>query len=195
MAVLVVALVHSSASAQSAQRRIEIGGHVATASSDEFEGTDIGVGARVGWAGLSFLTAEAEMTFFPSEYPTQGRAFSTRRWEGFFGVTIGPRLNRFRPFAKVRPGFLTYEGNGPFPCILIFPPPLACTLADGGTVPAIDLGAGIDVSLGARTFVRIDASDRLLRYEGPAFSAGRVRHDSDFWSHSFRLSFGGGVRF
>jgi hypothetical protein len=35
----------------------------------------------------------------------------------------------------------------PFACILIFPPPLACTLGAGRTLAVLDAGGGIEVAI------------------------------------------------
>ena len=98
-----------------------------------------------------------------------------------------------RPFARLRPGFLAFRGE-PVVCILIFPPPLACQLAAGRTVFALDLGGGVELFAGSKTFVRVDAGDRMLKYPGPSFRNGRATQES-FYSHDFRVSAGAGVRF
>jgi hypothetical protein len=164
------------------------------ADSSQFEGTDVGVGGRVTWVTLSRIGLEAEITYYPGDYPDDV-AFSSGRWEGFFGGTFGPRLGRVRPFARVRPGFLVYrEASEPFACIAIFPPPLSCTLS-GESVFALDLGGGVEVDLGRRGFVRFDAGDRMLRYEGPVFDSDRRVRETSFWAHGLRMTAGAGLRF
>jgi hypothetical protein len=155
---------------------------LALARSGEFNTTDTGIGGRVAWNALPVVSAEAEMTWF-----NRGRV------EGLFGVTAGPRFGRVRPFVKLRPGFLRFP-HRTIACILIFPPPLSCQLAEGRTLFALDLGGGVEVFAGPRAFVRVDAGDRLLKYPGPSFRQGRVAQD-DFFSHDFRVSAGAGVTF
>jgi hypothetical protein len=185
----------TSAFAQASDRPYEVALHVAIANGGEFDASDSGLGGRVAWNPVALLGAEAEITYYPDDY-AQRPAFSASRIEGFFGATIGPRLGRFRPFVKLRPGFLTYRGAPePFACILIFPPPLACTLAGGDTIPALDLGGGVELSLAARAFFRVDASDRVLRYSGPVIDASRTVRERDFWSHNTRLAIAAGFRF
>jgi hypothetical protein len=100
-----------------------------------------------------------------------------------------------RPFARLRPGFVTFrEAPQPFACILIFPPPLACVLGAGDTLFALDIGGGVEVFTTRRTFLRVDAGDRLLRYPGPVFRDGTAEEDG-FFSHDFRFAVGGGLRF
>jgi hypothetical protein len=79
---------------------------------------------------------------YPQSFP-HCVPFSRRRVAGLFGATMGPAFARVRPFGKLRAGFLSVqEAPAPFACILIFPPPLSCTLASGRTLPAFDLGGG-----------------------------------------------------
>ena len=133
-----------------------------------------GLGGRVSWRPNSFLGLEAELNVFPRDFPS-GRPFSRGRFEGLFGATAGATFDRFRPFVRVRPGFVAVqESPEPFACILIFPPPLTCTLASGRTLAAVDLGGGVDIATTARTFVRVDLGDRLVRYPGPVV---RLRSD------------------
>jgi hypothetical protein len=183
------------AGAQTSDEAFAIAAHLVGAASEEFEETDFGVGGRIAWRLGSLFGLEAEITHFPSDYPERV-AFSSSRWEGLFGGTVGPRLGRVRVFGKARAGFLNYrEAPRPFACILIFPPPLACTLASGTSVPALDLGGGAEIDIARRLLIRVDASDLALRYQGPAFDRQRVRHDAHFWSHALRLSSGFGLRF
>jgi hypothetical protein len=144
---------------------------------------------------LDFVAAEAEMNVYPRTFPaSRSTAFSSGRVEGLFGVTAVPRFARVRPFAKLRPGFVRFRGRT-IACILIFPPPLSCQLAEGRTVFALDLGGGVEVFAGSRTFVRIDAGDRMLKYPGPSFRPRARTAQDAFFSHDLRMSAGAGVRF
>ena len=184
----------AAAGAQTNDRRFDASVHVASANSGEFDHSDAGVGGRLAWRPSGLIGAEGELTIYPGDFPDEP-PFSRSRVEGLFGVTVGPTLNRFRPFARLRPGFLTYrEAPEPFACILIFPPPLACTLAGGDTVFSLDVGGGLEVFTTPRTVLRIDLGDRLVRYSGPVIRSGSVEQDA-FFSHDFRFSLGGGLRF
>ena len=168
---------------------------LAIAFSGQFDGSDAGVGGRAGWQATRLVGVEAEIVHYPAHF-ADAPAFSRSRVEGLFGATIGPRLGRVRPFGRLRPGFLRVQpAPEPIVCIAIFPPPLACELAAGRTLMAFDLGGGVDVSVGERTFVRIDAGDRLVRYPGPVFDTDRQVHDEAFFGHDVRLAVSGGVRF
>jgi hypothetical protein len=192
-AVLVILAVAVPARAQS----FEAGIHVASASWSEFDGTDLGVGGRLSWLPVSMLGVDADLTVYPSDFPPDTSVpFSGRRFEGLFGVTIGPRLGAVRPFAKAGAGFLQI-GDTPvaFACIAIFPPPLACTLAGGDTLAAYEIGGGVAVNAGSRTFVRVDVADRMLSYPGPTLRADLSRADDGFVGHALRFTIGGGIRF
>jgi hypothetical protein len=181
--------------AQSSEPRFAAGGHLATSRSSEFDENGIGVGARVSWHPSMLLGVEAELTLFPGDLGEQV-AFSGGLLEGLFGVTAGPRIGRVRPFAKLRPGFVTFqEAPEPIACILIFPPPLNCQLAAGQTLFALDLGGGVEWFASDRTFVRVDVGDRAVRYPSPVIdSNGNVR-DESFFGHDVRFTVGAGLRF
>lgn len=182
-------------SAQSGDARVQVGGHLATSLSSELDETDVGAGVRLSWHPLARLGVEGELTLYPGDFgePT---AFSAGRVEGLFGATFGPRLGRVRPFAKLRPGFVIFrEAPAPVACILIFPPPLTCELAAGRTLFALDIGGGLEWLPSERTFVRVDAGDRAVRYPTPVVDrSGAVRDDGGV-GHDVRFTLGAGLRF
>jgi Outer membrane protein beta-barrel domain len=182
--------------ARAQERRLEVGGHVATTLQHELDTTDVGFGARLGFRASSLIGIEGEVSFYPTDAP-ETVTLSTSRLEGLFGVKIGPRFDRFSVFGKVRPGFMRFaEAPGPVACILIYPPPLGCVLAGGATVLALDLGGGVELYPTKRSIVRVDVSDLLLRYPGPAFTRdGDAVTDGRFWRGNLRLTFGAGIRF
>jgi hypothetical protein len=184
------------AAAQQDDSRFQVGGQVTSVASSEFDTTDVGFGARVSWNPVGLVGAEAEMTFYPDDLGVEGSEFSRGRVEGLFGMTVGPMIGPVRPFGKVRPGFVTFqEAPNPIVCVLIFPPPLSCTLAAGTTVFALDIGGGLELFPTARTFVRLDAGDRMVRYPGPALGSNGMVREEAFFSHDFRFAIGAGVRF
>lgn len=178
-----------------AQEALQVGAHLTAARLGELDTTDVGVGARAAWRPWRGVGIEGELNFYPRNIP-DATALSANRVEGLFGVTAGPRLGPWRPFARVRPGFLRV-GAAPQPvaCILIYPPPLSCTLAGGDTLPALDLGGGVELFTPGRTFARVDVGDRMLRYPGPAFARDRQVETGNFTRHDFRLAVGAGWKF
>jgi hypothetical protein len=173
----------------------EASAHFAASQWSEFDGSDLGFGGRLTWKPSSIIGVDAELTWYPSDFP-DGIAFTRSRLEGLFGLTVGPRLNRVRPFAKASAGFLNVgETPGAFACIAIFPPPLNCALAGGDTLPAFEIGGGLEIDATARTFIRADVTDRILRYPGPTFDDNFEIREEGFLGHALRFTIGAGFRF
>lgn len=189
-------LMTGRALAQGPPERLQVGAQITTARSGQFDATELGIGGRLSWHPTTLLGFESEIDLYPADFPGDGFSFSAARLEGLFGVTAGPRLSRVRPFARLRAGFLRYspptEG---FPCVAIFPPPLNCLMASAGTRAIFDVGGGVEVFTGGRTFVRIDAGDRMVRLPAPTFVNGlSTLREKEFLSHDFRVGIGGGLR-
>jgi len=180
---------------QAAAQSFEAGAHFSSARWSEFDGVDNGLGGRLTWTPSAVIGIDAEVTWYPSDFP-DGIAFTRRRTEGLFGATIGPRLNRVRPFAKAAAGFLNVGATpGAFACIAIFPPPLNCQLAGGDTLPAYEIGGGVAIDMTDRTFVRVDIADRILKYPGPTFDSNFELRDEGYLGHALRFTVGAGFRF
>lgn len=193
--ILSACVVAAPAATRAQSERFHIGVHAASANSTEFDEGDVGAGARISWHPTSLLGLESELTFFPGDFP-DGTAFSASRFESLSGITLGPRFDRVRPFARLRAGFLRYAGPPEaLACVLIFPPPLVCEMASSPTLAAFDVGGGVEVSTSATTFLRADVGDRMLKYPGPASRGGRVIPESGFIGHDFRVALGGGLKF
>lgn len=174
---------------------LEVGVQVVGSHWSEFKGADSGFGARIGWRPIPLLGLEAELNWYPGEFPDTTVPFSDRRIETVLAVTAGPRVNRFRPFVRAGAGMLrTTRASKVFACIAIFPPPLACLLAGGDTLPSFEVGGGLEFTPTGATFLRLDAGDRIVKYPGPTLTGG-TRQDEGFLGHAFRFSFGGGWRF
>ena len=124
---------------------------------------DVGFGGRLSWFPTRFLGVEGELNFFGADIPDRV-AITAGRMEALFGVTAGPRMTWGRPFARVRAGVLRLDpAPQPIACSLIFPPALPCALAGGDSLLTVDVGGGFEVFTPARTFVRVDIGDRMLR--------------------------------
>jgi hypothetical protein len=184
-----------SAAAQTPEPAFEAGAVFVTTQSGQFHTNDIGAGGWLGWGVLPLIGLEGELTYHADPFG-EASSFSAGRIEGLFGATIGPRLGWLRPFATVRPGFVMYRAaEEPFACIAIFPPPLSCTLAEGRTLFALEMGGGIEFSSTTRSLIRLTLSDRMVRYPSPAFDTSGKRHDDSFSGHDLRFAVGAGVRF
>ena len=152
IAALVVAW-PDSAAAQSSAPRFELGGQVASTNSSQFDDTDVGVGARISWYPAGWLGAEAEINGYPGDFPGQ-RPFSRGRLEGLFGATLGATVRKRETIRKAAARLRDLPRIvGAVRLILIFPPPLACSLASGQTMFALDIGGGVEVYATPKTFV------------------------------------------
>ena len=191
----VVLLLLSVATPPARAQSFEAGAHITASQWSEFDGNDVGVGGRFTWKPSSLIGMDADLSWYPSDFPDRV-AFTGSRIEGLFGVTAGPRLSRTRPFARAGAGFVrSSEAPEPFPCIAIFPPPLICLMAAGHTMRAFEFGGGVEIDVTGRTFVRVDAGARMLRYPGPSFQNGlREIRDENFWGTALRFTVGAGVR-
>lgn len=175
---------------------IQVDAHFTSSKWSEFDSADNGFGGRVTFKPISLIGIEADLNWYPGEYEPDGVAFSRNRFEGLFGVTVGPKIDRIRPFAKVTAGFLKVGATpGAFACIAIFPPPLNCKLAGGDTLPAFEIGGGVEFDATSRVFIRGDVSDRILRYPGPVFDNNFEIREDGIYGHALRFTAGVGIRF
>jgi hypothetical protein len=190
--VLSLALITPQAFAQS----FEGGLHLAASQWSEFDGTDLGLGGRLTWKPTSLIGIDADLTWYPSDFPSERPAFSGNRFEGLFGVTVGPQINRVRLFAKAAAGFLrSSEAPEPFPCLAISPPTLHCLMGTGHTMLAYEIGGGVEVSTTRTTFLRVDVADRMIEYPGPSLRSNCEISDDGCFGHALRFTIGGGIRF
>jgi hypothetical protein len=184
-----------AAVAQPGARPIRLGVVAAFVRSSELDTRDAGVGMLTAWHPIPLVGAEVEVVVHPADSGPDP-AFSGGRVETMFGVTIGPRLGALRLFAKARPGIIRFwEAPEPIACIAIFPPPIRCTLASGRTVVAFDVGGGVEIAPSARTFVRVDAGDRMLSFPGPVRESTGPARERGFFAHDLRVAIAVGLRF
>jgi opacity protein-like surface antigen len=181
-----------AASAQS----FDLSANFIAAQWSEFDDTDLGVGGRLAWKPVPLVGIEGDFNWYPSGYPDSRFGFSDYRFEGLAAVTIGPQMGRLRPFARAGVGFLkTARSEEPIVCPAIFPPLVGCQLALGATMPAFEIGGGLEYSTTARTFLRFDAAWRFLKYPGPSMTNNLESKPDGFWGGHLKLAFGGGIRF
>ncbi|MND05903.1 hypothetical protein D3C83_269590 [compost metagenome] len=72
---------------------------------------------------------------------------------------------------------------------------MICILAGGRTLPAFEIGGGIEVDATASAFIRGDVGARFLKFPGPAIDAAFQLRDDDYFEHGLRLTIGAGFRF
>jgi hypothetical protein len=177
-------------------RRLEVGGQLATLTLSDSDTTNAGFGGRVSYDLTNWLAAEAEMNLFGSDsFETRAAAFpdfrltyNRRRVDGFFGPKVGWRGERFGLFGKVRPGFARLSDKGlrceGEPCTRML---LARPLYRSEF--ALDVGAVVEFYPTARTVTRVDLGSTMIRHRS---SAPPCR---DCSSSNFASRVGVGVRF
>lgn len=207
------------ARAQSDEKKFEVGGQVSILQIETLsvnrpgfgftisENRDhvFGFGGRFGYNFSKYFALEGEVNFFPQNDDVK----AGRKLQGLFGVKAGKRFDKAGLFAKARPGFIRYEKGdyrfGPNACILIFPPPLACLQPVAKTNFAFDVGGVIELYPSARTIIRFDAGDTIVRLParnvaapdpsfGPPGYMSAIPRPSET-KHQFQASVGVGFRF
>lgn len=210
----------AEAHAQSEEKKFEVGGQFsilqvptrtaasfAIPTSSEKHATEYGLGGRIGYNLSKNFALEAEGNFFPRDRDVQGG----RKIQGLFGVKAGKKFDKVGVFAKARPGFIRFERGdyqlGPGGCIAIFPPPLGCFQPVAKTNFAFDVGGVIELYPSARTIIRFDAGDTIIRFGQRTVAAGNPAFPPPSGlnlvalpaaaetKHNFQASVGVGFRF
>ena len=199
--------------AQTDERRFEVGGqysfmNLAKAGSgapvvDTSRRNESGFGGRIGYNFNRNFGIEAEGNFFPRNRELEGG----RKIEGLVGAKVGARGEKFGVFGKARPGFLRLSAGDFEPissggCVAVFPPPIGCFQPKSKTNFAFDVGGIVEYYPTARTILRFDAGDTIVRYGdrnvpgliNSAFPIVVVRNPSET-VHNLQASVGVGFRF
>lgn len=176
------------------ERRFELGLEVPVVKLSQVDETDTGLGLRLGFDLSRSVALEAAAGYFPANLGEP--AFSGSRWQALLGLKAGRRGEKAGIFATARGGVTSFsEAPAPFPCILIYPPPLNCQMGAGDTLATVELGGAFEYYPSSRSVLRVEVGDQMLRWPGPVIDGeGEVR-DGDFWDHDLRLSVGFGWRF
>ena len=119
---MVIILDASATTAQTAERPIEIGGHVSMLRISEFDITDVGIGMDAAWHATPQLTIDGTLTWFPgkTEFEIDSIA-SQHRVLGLVGARSGITRGRFDVYGRSRVGFLRFGEQDSVICTLIFP--------------------------------------------------------------------------
>jgi len=178
------------ARAQAPAGSVEIGPNVSILRLSELDTTDVGVGVDASWHLMPRLTIDGTLSWFPGG--GDDRALTDqRRILGLVGARSGITRGRVDFYGRGRVGFLNFADVGPVPCILIFPAPLSCQLADGYTAFTIDFGGGAIVPIDSegRWRIRVDVGDLVVRYDQHARkNNGDVTEG--FWGHNLLFTAG-----
>jgi hypothetical protein len=180
----------SPAHAQSPAGQFEIGPNLSVLRVSELDTTDVGVGVDAAWHLTPRLAIDGTLSWFPGS-GDEPSLKDQRRVLGLIGVRSGVTRGGIDFYGRGRVGFLNFAESGPFPCVLIFPAPLTCQLAQGYTAFAVDFGGGatIPVDADGRWKVRVDVGDLLVRYDMEAMRKNNERTDG-FLSHNLLFTAG-----
>jgi hypothetical protein len=160
---LLTLVLQGSVSAQSEERKLELGVQVSGLQGNGFGDRDtVGGGGRVTYNLTKHIALEGEMN-----YLTSGSSNDYNRLQGQFGVKAGQRYKRFGIFGKVRPGFINTRRDFFAP---IFCGP-ACTqiisLDDSYTGFSLDVGGVAEIYPSKRVLLRFDVGDTIANSRDP----------------------------
>lgn len=191
-AAALIMLLPATSQAQTDEHKFEAGVVFTMLGAETFDQSSKGLGARFGYNFNEHLALDAETAFFPRD--ALGNNQLAQNVQGFVGLKAGARSKYVGVFAKARPGVMRI-GNS----ISGFD----CTSRGSFNVCrpdrshlALDAGAVVEVYPSARTIVRVDLGDTMIRFK----TAGRnvfdgTQFSSTDVSHNFQASIGFGYRF
>lgn len=208
---LLTLVLHESVSAQSEERKVEVGVQISGLGGGRFGSQQgVGGGGRVTFNLTKPLALEGELNYLP-----YAGSDTAHRIQGQFGVKSGFRFNRFGVFGKVRPGFI-YSKSRIRTC-LPCPPGVVCLLvcipvelSDTGF--SLDVGGVAELYPSKRVIVRLDVGDTIANRQAPTFFIGQPIFISqappasgagrfiavpgpNVTTHNLQLSLGVGFRF
>jgi hypothetical protein len=152
----------------------------------DLDATDVGFGGMFAWHANNSFGIDTRVDF----YPTGGGEVlrGGRKLVALAGPRIGWRAERVGLFGAIRGGVARItEGRGFGVCILIFPPPESCYVAE--TRPAFDLAGIVEFYPGGRTRLRFEIGSLAMRLSP---ESTRFAQPGDY---SQNLHVGGGVGF
>jgi len=134
--------------------------------------TIVGLGGRLTYNLNSHFALEAAGYFFPQECQFCGR-HTGRTTEGFFGVKIGKRFNKWGIFGKARPGVIS-SSQGQFDLVIGIPTtsppsinlPSLFFVEKRLTTFAADVGGVVEFYPSKRIITRLDFGSTIIHY-GP----------------------------
>ncbi|MDQ3804381.1 MAG: hypothetical protein M3416_11185 [Acidobacteriota bacterium] len=185
-------LAPASLRAQTDEYKYEVGAVFTAIGAEDMEGASKGVGARFGYNFSDHFALDAETAFFPSRH--LGNSQFGQNAQGFVGVKAGARSKYAGIFAKARPGVMFIGGStSGFDCDSrgFF---RACRPERNHL--ALDAGVVAEFYPSARTIVRVDLGDTIVRFRDAGrnvFNGAQVVA-SDI-THNFQATVGFGYRF
>ena len=155
-----------------AVRKFELAAEFTTNTFDVAD-TVVGLGGRLTYNLNPHFALEGAGYFFPQECRGCGR-HASQSMEGFFGVKIGKRFNKWGIFGKARPGVMS-SSKGQFDLVVIgvsttSPPslnfPSISFVEKRLTTFAMDVGGVVEFYPTKRIITRLDFGSTIIHY-GP----------------------------
>jgi hypothetical protein len=172
--------------------KAEVGAFYTGVNLDGFGETINGLGGRFGYNFNPHLALDAEFSFFPETH--LGNQQFGQKTQAFAGVKAGTRTRYVGVFAKARPGVMFIgEVTSGFSCSSNS---LGRTCRPSHNNFALDAGGVLELYPSARTIVRLDAGDTIVRIRnatgGSLLLGSTAAGDT---THNFQFSIGFGYRF
>ena len=183
----------AQAQTQADEHRLEVGAQFTVIGLQDFGDPVKGLGGRVGYDFNRHVALDAEANFFPETH--LGNNQFGQKAQGFVGVKAGAREKWVGVFAKLRPGVMSIgELTSGFDC----------SSRTGFTECrpnhsqfALDAGGVLELYPTARSIVRVDVGDTVVRVKTvaglPIFS--RPAPSSTKFTNNLQTSVGFGYRF
>jgi hypothetical protein len=172
--------------------RAEVGAFYTGVNLEGFGETINGLGGRFGYNFNRHLALDTEFSFFPETH-LGNRQFG-QKTQAFAGVKAGTRTKYVGVFAKARPGVMFIgEVTSGFNCNSTS---FGQTCRPSHNNFALDAGGVLELYPSARTIVRLDAGDTIVRIRSAtgSFLLGTPAGTTDT-THNFQFSVGFGYRF
>ena len=193
----IIAVAPAAASAQTGAapdveaHKAEVGAFYTGVNLEGFGETVSGLGGRFGYNFNRHLALDAEFSFFPEAH--LGNRQSGQKTQAFAGIRAGARSRYVGVFAKARPGvmFIGEITSG-----------LNCSGTSFGQTCrpshnnfAFDAGGVLELYPSARTIVRLDAGDTIVRIRNATAGVIGSPVVTTDTTHNFQFSVGFGYRF
>jgi hypothetical protein len=173
-AMLMLVITIAQARAQSDMPKFEVGAQFSLLRIGDLAVSHPGVGGRIGWNVIDYLSLEGEINLFPKKDIIAyygGQYQDGNKTQGLFGVKTGRRSDKFGVFAKLRPGFVHFEKLAIDPC----PRGALCILPDrfiSQTKFALDVGGVLEFYPSHHVVLRFDLGDTIIRFSRRNLPAG-----------------------
>lgn len=173
------------------ERRFEVGAVYTAINLAGFGEAVSGVGGRVAYNFDEHFALDAEASFFPET--KLGNNQTGQKTQAFAGIRAGARSRHVGLFAKARPGVMFIgEVTSGFDCDAR---PFGQVCRPEHTHFAFDAGGVVEFYPSARTIIRVDAGDTIVRLKSAQrgfFSGASTSSDI---THNFQVSVGFSYRF